>query len=108
MFTLAGALLATGLGLDGVGLRFFGRARDCNLTRCFENELILRGLLFAGVGIFFIIFLVKGERLIDLVEDFACETALLYVEDFLTDLLALDDAFFTLLLSFLSDHPNSP
>jgi hypothetical protein len=65
-------------------------------------------LFFTGAGILRITFFVKGERLIDLVEDFACDTAFLYAEDFLTGLLALEAAFFTLLLNFLSDHPNSP
>ena len=111
LFTLTGALFTTDLGLDGVGLRF-GFIKEGSAARCFvliflyalalEREMILRVLFLTGAGILRITFFVRGERLIDLVEDFACDTAFLYAEDFLTDFAALLLFFLIRLSVFLN------
>lgn len=111
------ALFTIDLGLDGVGLRF-GFINEGNDLRCFalmflyawalEREIILRVLFLTGVGIFRITLFVEGERLIDLVEDFACDTAFLYAEDFLTDFAAVLLLFLIRLSVFLNENPKSP
>ena len=70
--------------------------------------MILRVLLFTGAGILRIAFFVNGERLIDLVEDFARDTAFLYAEDFLTDFAATLLFFLMRSSVFLKENPKSP
>ena len=83
---LAGALFTIDLGFDGVGLLF---------------GIICRVLPLTGVGIVRTTVFTKGERLIDLVADFDCDTAFLYLGDFLTDL----DMRFS---DFFNENPKSP
>ena len=123
---LAGfALLTTGLGLRFLGARFLIALRLLANSACFflakamfffiakalervrnERVLFLTGLGDDLLAVFALSIILLNAEDLRTDEVFFCKS--LNADDFFTDLLTDLLAFFTLLLSFLNDHPNSP